>query len=34
MDSASTSFAILLNNVQGQDHVMDPFNLKGETIFF
>ena len=32
MNSASTSSAILLYDVQGQDHVTDPFNLKSETI--
>lgn len=32
MNSASTSSAILLYDVQGQDHVMDPFNLKSEAI--
>ena len=32
MNSTSISSAILLYDVQGQDHVMDPFNLKSETI--
>ena len=32
MNSASILSAILLYDVQGQDHVMDPFNLKSETI--
>ena len=30
MNSASTSFAILLYDVQGQDHVMEPLNSKAK----